>query len=776
MSLVNFYRGSGTPSVMDTDSIYLTNEGQLYFNNNLVGLNNNVNNCNITRGFYVTSVDSTNNRIYVTSQKTDNYGTTTGSVNVLEYWKNDDDTPIDFSSPSGDSTSNDGYWLSATMSNNYVRFSKIVGVGEDDGMPYIQVESIPFNTEDLQAIDPTITQEDVCFIFCDHTSLVAKGPVTLPLNKCVTLGTSCYANMSHSFAQGRHCKAIGKFSTAVGSYTVAGWAASAEGRSCHALGLSSHAEGKIATATGEAAHARNHMTTAAGFASSAIGSCAVAQGSASLAGGYDTQADGNYSVAMGFRSATTSAAESSFAFGRGLTACASDQVVFGRYNTNNNSALLIVGNGVSNSQGVTLNNAFVVHSDGRATVGKAPTGNMDVVNKSYLDTWSPVHKGTGSNSIIAGDDTSATNVSTFACGTSTIASGKRAFASGAHTQATGVASTAMGVGTIANQTGQLVVGNYNAAASSSVFIVGNGSGSGKTDITDSNRSNALVVYNSGLVQISKTLHATDIVATNSLSAGNVECSELYTGGGITSDWITCSGSVSGSDIAASMSVQIANQHMLSDNGSGYLQIDSPKVETTGGIYAGSDIETYGDAYIYGGQVYVGDYDNPKVSIDCSTGVGKVGCDELHIGDGKYKIATDEVELPCLTVEGNISTNVTVHPTLIRVPMTLTYTVDGVSGTDADVWEDILVHTPDGFSNHTFTHYVLRKNFSVIITVSGWRNDSTGMWECIPEVVYATIKEENSGFISWGEDTSYSFNIVSRDNEIQELYKYIVVNA
>ena len=59
------------------------------------------------------------------------------------------------------------------------------------------------------------------------------------------------------------------------------------------------------------------------------------------------------------------------------------QTVVGKYNIKNNEALFIVGNGYSSDR----RNAFVVHSDGRATISREPDNDMDVVNKKYLETY-----------------------------------------------------------------------------------------------------------------------------------------------------------------------------------------------------------------------------------------------------------------------------------------------------------------------------------------------------------------------------------------------------
>ena len=90
----------------------------------------------------------------------------------------------------------------------------------------------------------------------------------------------------------------------------------------------------------------------------------------------------NYSLVVGMSNITKSRFAN--AIGAGLTADGSySQLVVGRNNVVESDAHFIVGNGVTTD---SKSNAFVVHYDGRATVGKNPERSMDVSTKYYVDS------------------------------------------------------------------------------------------------------------------------------------------------------------------------------------------------------------------------------------------------------------------------------------------------------------------------------------------------------------------------------------------------------
>lgn len=72
--------------------------------------------------------------------------------------------------------------------------------------------------------------------------------------------------------------------------------------------------------------------------------------------------------------------------GRGLTATRSEQTIIGKYNVSTlvdeDDRVFVVGNGKNTDE---RSNAFMVHTDGRATVGSAPSEDMDVATKGYVE-------------------------------------------------------------------------------------------------------------------------------------------------------------------------------------------------------------------------------------------------------------------------------------------------------------------------------------------------------------------------------------------------------
>lgn len=149
--------------------------------------------------------------------------------------------------------------------------------------------------------------------------------------------------------------------------TASGSASHAEGASTTASGNRSHAEGYYTTASGVSSHAEGHYTTASGIASHAENSNCKAFGDSS-------HAEGNATIANRFA-----------------------QHVFGTYNTAEPTTtdfsvkgtyVEIVGNGTgtnNRSNARTLDWSGNEVLAGKLTVGAAPTADMDVAPKKYVD-------------------------------------------------------------------------------------------------------------------------------------------------------------------------------------------------------------------------------------------------------------------------------------------------------------------------------------------------------------------------------------------------------
>lgn len=175
-----------------------------------------------------------------------------------------------------------------------------------------------------------------------------------------------------------------------------------EGGADSASGKYSHAEGYM-TSTEEAyAHAEGQETTASGQASHAEGyKCTVKiQASYAHAEGRETEANETYSHSEGYGTAANAAAShvegdhtvangyASHAEGDHTIAAGSCQHCFGTYNVSDEESLEIVGNGESEdarSNARTLDASGNEHLAGKLTIGAAPTEDMDVTTKKYVD-------------------------------------------------------------------------------------------------------------------------------------------------------------------------------------------------------------------------------------------------------------------------------------------------------------------------------------------------------------------------------------------------------
>ena len=182
-----------------------------------------------------------------------------------------------------------------------------------------------------------------------------------------------------------------------------GGAAHAEGDVTNASGIASHAEGTHTNASGVYAHAEGFYTNASGVYSHAEGNHTTASGSdSSHAEGSNTTASGNFSHAEG--SGTIANHASQHVFGENNVADPSTALAIAR-----GTYVEIVGNGTSSS---AKSNARTLDWNGnewlagKLTVGVAPTADMDVATKKYVDDntggAAVVIAGTGVGSTVQG--------------------------------------------------------------------------------------------------------------------------------------------------------------------------------------------------------------------------------------------------------------------------------------------------------------------------------------------------------------------------------------
>lgn len=162
----------------------------------------------------------------------------------------------------------------------------------------------------------------------------------------------------------------------------------AEGMVTYSVGKSSHAEGRYTKALNNYSHAEGYQTTASGMYSHTEGSGTSALQYASHAEGSNTTASGSYSHAEG--ASTTASGSYSHTEGSNTIASSNYQHVQGKYNIEDANSIYaeIVGNGTSStrSNARTLDWSGNEVLAGKLTVGAAPTNEMDVATKQYVDS------------------------------------------------------------------------------------------------------------------------------------------------------------------------------------------------------------------------------------------------------------------------------------------------------------------------------------------------------------------------------------------------------
>lgn len=367
-------------------------------------------------------------------------------------------------------------------------------------------------------------------------------------------GLYTLASGQYSHAEGSYTTASGQYSHAEGYYTTAsGQYSHAEGFRVNAANLYSHAEGYQSLTNGIAAHAEGYQTVAGGQASHAEGYQSIASGSYAHAEGFGTNATGNYTHAEGLETVasgsyshvegqeteayglashaegfdTTAIGDYSHAEGNSTTASGShshaqgdSSITYGVASHAEGGATAAYGN-FSHAEGYFARSAGVSsHAEGYYTVS---SGSYSHTEGSYT-TASGVAShaegyfalSSGSYSHAEGTATRAIGESSHAEGYQTYAIGNYSHAEGGYTIASGSYSHAEGYYTIASGSYQTVVGQYNQRGNStSLFVVGNGSGD-----ADANRSDIMRVDPTGVV-ISGSLNVSGSTIIRSLTTSSV---------------------------------------------------------------------------------------------------------------------------------------------------------------------------------------------------------------------------------------------------------------
>ena len=192
----------------------------------------------------------------------------------------------------------------------------------------------------------------------------AVGQENIAGNMGFVGGVLSEATGKGSIAFGNECKANADYSIALGGDCIVEEGAirsAAIGNNCTITGRYSMAVGNQAKALANEAFACNYKTEARGAESFACGSNTKAIAPTSFAAGYNTEARG----------------ENSFVAGQGLTSTVTNQIVLGQFNTRDDDAILIVGNGTSAN---APNNAFVVKKNGTSYLNGKP-----IATQEYID-------------------------------------------------------------------------------------------------------------------------------------------------------------------------------------------------------------------------------------------------------------------------------------------------------------------------------------------------------------------------------------------------------
>lgn len=296
----------------------------------------------------------------------------------------------------------------------------------------------------------------------------------------VASGVTSVAFGNQNTAMGFRSMAFGSFTMASGTVSTAfGLQSLASGQNSTAFGEASEASGDYSTAFGRLTEASELTATAFGSNSIASGSIATAFGSHSNASGQNSTAFGIFSTASGntttaFGSSTTATGDYSTAFGQNTIASQHSSTAFG----SNTEASGIRSTAFGSS--TTASGDFSTAFGGNATAS-------------------------GNYSAAYGRFTTASSSNATAFGYQTVASNEHATTFGQYTAASGYASTAFGFNTLALSSYETAIGYYNSTylpivssfgfdEQDRLFVIGNG-------IDNTQRSNALTIYKSGLMNI-----------------------------------------------------------------------------------------------------------------------------------------------------------------------------------------------------------------------------------------------------------------------------------
>ena len=277
-------------------------------------------------------------------------------------------------------------------------------------------------------------------------------------------------------------------------------------RNSMAFGESNTVSGQSAVAIGTTNTVSANMGFASGNGNTVSGDYySVAFGQQNTSSNRASFAAGRTSVASGYAATTfggdnNATHEYSATIGLGLNSCGGSSTTIGKYNSTENDALFVVGNGGGNSN---RNNAFVVKSDGTIISPFIVSSTEKTEIKSKKINAGTNNTSDGNYSTAIGNNNKANSYGSTAIGFNNQANGHYSFVAGLDN-----ISSSNDVGL-----GQSVLGKYSAVNDNAIFVVGNGTGS-----ASSSRKNAFEVLKDGRAKVHGVpVEGTDVLRLKDLN-------------------------------------------------------------------------------------------------------------------------------------------------------------------------------------------------------------------------------------------------------------------
>lgn len=250
----------------------------------------------------------------------------------------------------------------------------------------------------------------------------------------------------------------------------------------------------------EISNATDMSTVASGNYAVAFGHHSKASGNVSFATGYETEATGKNSLAGGSKTKATNS--QSVALGNETKAKGENSLALGTATT------------ASGTQSVSLGNNTIASGTNSLAIGSSTLGHPLKASGTNSIATGIGTKAEGNYSYAGGYQTWAEKEGSYAIGNNTEATGEYSVAAGEYTKAEHTNSQASGLYTKTGGENQTVIGKYNTGNFNTLFEIGNGS--------ESARSNALEV------ESTKTNIRTDleIIPDNTNSCISIDSTDI----------------------------------------------------------------------------------------------------------------------------------------------------------------------------------------------------------------------------------------------------------